>query len=68
MGVYELEKMEQAVKKHSFAVILAKKRELDKTHSGNFLVACQSLDKEVALTNSYLESKFQDIISEWANQ
>ena len=68
ISVYEMEKMEQAIKKLRFANILAKKRELDKTHSGNFLVACQSLDKEVALTNSYLESKFQDIISEWANQ
>lgn len=68
ISVYEMEKMEQAIKKHRFANILAKKHELDKINGGNFLVACRSLDKEVALTNSYLESKFQDIISEWANQ
>ena len=68
ISVNELERMEQTILKNSFADILAKKHELDNKNGGNFLAACRSLNNSVALTNSYLESKFRDIISEWANQ
>jgi len=53
VSVYEMEKMEKTIMNNSFADIIAKKDELDETHSGNFLVACKELDK--------------DIISEWAS-
>lgn len=65
LSVFELEKMEMAIHKYSLTKIIEKKRELDRSHKGNFLVACRSIDAEIELTNKHLESKFDEILSDW---
>lgn len=66
--IFELEKMEQIIKKYSFAEILEKKNELQKTDGGNFLNASNSLDNSTPLTSEYLKAKFDEILSSWSKR
>lgn len=53
ISIFELEKMENVIQKHSFAEILTKKLEIEKRDDllvgGNFLTACKLLDENTKL-------------------
>lgn len=68
ISIYELEHMEQAIKKFGFSDILEIKSDAVRNPNGNFLSACRVLDNQIPIQNQYLESKFQKIVSDWASK
>ena len=67
--ITELERMEEAIKKHGFIRILEKKKEIDDTDKltlgSDFISVCKELDNSLNIKSQFLSRIFKETFSDW---
>jgi len=67
--ISELERMEEAIKKHGFIRILEKKKEIDDTIKltlgSDFISVCKKLDNNLNMKSEFLNKIFKETFSDW---
>lgn len=67
--ISELEKIEEAIRKHGFMKILEKKREIDGSNDStlgrDFIFVCKELDNDLTMKSEFLNKIFKETFSDW---